>query len=701
MKKYQLKNIDCALCAKKIEDGLKKLDEVRFVSVNFANSSLTVDTDDMLAVKRTIKELEPDIELIELDTQRKVKYTLKSNSYSTVWEENRFNIYKIISTFILLIIGIIFEDQIHDTPFRILEFGIFIIAYLLSGWKVLSRAIKNILRGRLFDENFLMTIATLGAFAIHQMPEAVAVMWFYVVGELFQDLALKRSRRSIKALLQIRPDYANLKVNGKVNKVSPFEVVPGQIIVVKPGEKIPLDGKIIEGNSFVNTAVLTGESVPRSVKINDTILAGMINISGLLTITVTKRFNESSISRILELVENASSKKANTEKFITSFARYYTPIVVFGALFLAVIPPLIYHDQTFNVWIYRALVILVISCPCALVISIPLGYFGGIGGASKKGILIKGSNILDALNKIVTVVFDKTGTLTRGEFKVSEIISANGYMPKDILKYAAYAESNSNHPIAHSIVEAYDDNIQQSDIGKVEEISGYGIHAIINNDEILIGNDKLLHKENIIHDKCDVEGTVVHVAINKNYAGYIIISDSLKDEASETIKLLNKLNINTVMLTGDNNNTAKAYADRIGIKEYYAELLPEEKVEQIVKILNSSPDGKVAFVGDGINDAPVIARADVGIAMGALGSDAAIEAADVVLMLDSPMLVVKSIEIAKRTRMIIMQNILFAMAVKLLFIIFGTLGIATMWEAVFGDMGVAIMAILNSMRALK
>ena len=615
--------------------------------------------------------------------------------------ENKFELLRIGFVIALLVFGIVYEDLIHSTPFKWAEYLVFLSAYLISGWVVLKGAFRSITKGKVFNEHFLMTIATLGAFAIDEMPEAVAVMLFYVVGELFQDIAVNRSRKSVKALLEIRPDYANLKVDGETKRVSPSEVHPGQIIVVKPGEKIPLDGNVIEGNSFVDTSALTGESVPRSVKEKETVLAGMINKSGLLTIKVTKEFGESSISKILELVENASSKKAETEKFITTFARYYTPVVVFGALLIAVIPPLLFAGQTFTDWIYRALVVLVISCPCALVISIPLGYFGGIGGASRKGILVKGSNYLDALTKIKTVVFDKTGTLTKGEFKVSEIIAVNGFKKENILKYAAHAEANSNHPIAKSIIEAYNQTIQQNDISQVKEISGHGIQAKVNGDEVLIGNDKLLHKEEIGHDNCDFEGTVVHVAVNRKYAGYIVISDSLKGEAAETIAELDKLKINTVMLTGDNKSAAEVYAKKLGIKEFYSELLPENKVEHIERLINSTKDGKVAFVGDGINDAPVIARADVGIAMGALGSDAAVETADVVLMTDSPMQVVKSIEVAKRTRTIVWQNIAFAMGVKLFFIILGVFGIATMWEAVFGDMGVAIIAILNSMRVMK
>jgi Cd2+/Zn2+-exporting ATPase len=704
LKKYKLKNIDCASCAANIENGLKKLEEVKFVSVNFANSSLIVDTNDIEFVKRKIKDLEPDVELIELE---KKELTPESEPFPSVWNENKTSIIRIILTILLLITGIVFEKQINNTPFRILEIGIFVIAYLLSGWKVLTSAANNIFKGRVFDENFLMTIATLGAFAIHQMPEAVAVMWFYVVGELFQDLAVNRSRKSIKSLLQIRPDYANLKIHGEINKVSPFEVEPGQIIIVKPGEKIPLDGKIIEGNSFVDTAALTGESVPRSLKISDVVLAGMINKSGLLTILVTKRFGESSISRILELVENASSKKAETEKFITTFARYYTPVVVFGALLLAIIPPLFFSGQIFTDWIYRALVVLVISCPCALVISIPLGYFGGIGGASRKGILVKGSNYLDALTKIKTVVFDKTGTLTKGEFKVSEVVIQNGFDKNEIIKIAAYAESHSNHPIAKSIIEAYKNashssEINESVLSDIQEISGKGIKANVGGMEIILGNDKLLHIENIKHDKCEVEGTVVHLAVNSVYAGYIIISDTLKEDSQKTIQLLKEKNINTVMLTGDNKTAAESFTKKLGIDKFYFELMPEDKVNHIEKLIQSSAKGdKVAFVGDGINDAPVLARADVGIAMGALGSDAAVETADIVLMTDCPSKIVTAIDIAKRTRKIVWQNIGFAMGVKFFFIILGVFGIATMWEAVFGDMGVAIIAILNSMRVMK
>lgn len=694
MKNYQLKNIDCASCATKIEEGVAKLEHVKFVSVNFANSTLQIDTPDIEEVKQKIKEIEPEVEVEEIIDGEPLEAV-------SLWKENRTELIKIFITLLLLSAGLIFEKLIHNTPYHIAEYLVFIPAYLISGWVVLKGAFRSITKGKVFNEHFLMTIATLGAIAIDAMPEAVTVMLFYVIGEFFQDVAVNRSRKSVKALLEIRPDYANIKINGEIKKVPPKEVHPEQIIVVKPGEKIPLDGIIKEGNSFIDTSALTGESVPRAVKVSEIVLAGMINKSGMLTIEVTKEFGESSISKILELVENASSKKAETEKFITTFAGYYTPLVVFAAMLIALIPPLFFIEQTFSDWIYRALVVLVISCPCALVISIPLGYFGGIGGASRKGILVKGSNYLDALSKVKTVVFDKTGTLTKGEFKVSEITTANGFNKENILEYAAYSEAHSNHPIAKSILEAYNKTLDINRIKNVNEISGHGIKAIVDGKEILIGNDKMLHKENIEHHKCDVDGTVVHVTVNKKYAGYIVISDSLKDEAVKTVNELNKLKIKTVMFTGDNKSAAEVYAKKLGIKEYYSELLPEDKVEHIEKLLSLTKDGKVAFVGDGINDAPVLARADVGIAMGALGSDAAVETADVVLMTDSPMQVVHSIEVAKRTRTIVWQNIAFAFGVKFFFILLGIFGIATMWEAVFGDMGVAIIAILNAMRVMR
>ena len=694
MKKYNLKNLDCASCASKIEASLSKMEEVKFVSVNFANLSMTIDTEDIEKVKALIKKLEPEVKVEE---SGKVSAIVSKSELS----ENKRTIIKALIGLILLVIGLVFEEKLHNTPFEIAEYAVFVTGYLIVGWKVLVSAVRNIIHGKFFDEQFLMAIATLGAFAIHQMPEAMAVMLFYVTGEFFQDVAVGRSRKSIKSLLEIKPEYANLKTGTEVIRISPEEVNIGDVIIVKAGEKVPLDGTILEGTSFVNTSALTGESVPRKLKEKDVILAGMMNQSGLLTIKVNKLFGESSVSKILELVENATSQKAETEKFITTFARYYTPFVVIGALLLAVLPPLLFSDQTFHDWIYRALVVLVISCPCALVISIPLGYFGGVGLASRKGILVKGSNFLDALTHVTTVVFDKTGTLTKGEFKVSEVVTSNGFTKAQILEYAAYAETHSNHPVATSISKAYQTKIDLTRITQSEEISGQGMKAVVDGKTIFAGNDKMLHNENIEHSVCQVDGTVVHVTIGHVYAGYIVISDSLKEDAIKAIDDLKGKHIQTVMFTGDNQYAAEAIAKKLGIDRFYSELLPEDKVKLIEQFIDENKGGKVAFVGDGINDAPVLARADVGIAMGALGSDAAIDTADVVLMTDSPSKVALSIDVAKTTRDIVWQNIYFAMGIKLVFIVLGVFGIATMWEAVFGDMGVALIAIFNSLRILK
>ena len=604
----------------------------------------------------------------------------------------------------LFLVGLFFRDYLVKTPYSIGEYIVFITAYLISGWGVLAKAFRNLLRGKFFDENFLMSVATLGAIAIRALPEAVAVMLFYNVGEFMQGISVRRSRKSIKKLLEIRPDYANLKNNGEVTTVSPEEVKVGDEIVIKPGEKIPLDGEVIEGSSFVDTFPLTGEPIPKSANVKDNVLAGMINKTGLITVKVTKLFGESSISKILELVENASKKKAKTEKFISKFASYYTPVAVGIALLVAFLPPTFLTSQNYSEWIYRALVILVISCPCALVISIPLGYFGGIGGASKRGILVKGSNYLDALTQVNTVVFDKTGTLTKGVFKVTEIVQANGLSKDKILYYAAVAESHSTHPIAVAIREAYNNEINTSELVNLEEIAGQGIKANIDNKLITIGNDRMLHSENIQHgdNHCEVAGTVVHVAVDRNYAGYIKISDEIKEDSIEAVKELKELGIdNIIMLTGDNKFSAEYIAGKIGITSSHSELLPEDKVRILEEIMWRSEGKKVAFVGDGINDAPVIMRADVGIAMGGLGSDAAVEAADIVFMEDHPSKVAEAIKIARKTRTIIWQNILFALAVKGFFIVLGSVGIASMWEAVFGDMGVALIAIANATRVLR
>jgi len=612
----------------------------------------------------------------------------------------------VISVIVLFIGGLIFEETLHNTPYSIGEYLVFIPAYLLSGWNVLTSAGRNILRGRVFDENFLMTVATLGALAIHKLPEAVGVMLFFKIGELFQEFAVGRSRQSIKSLLEIRPDYANLKENGDIKKVAPDTVAIGDMILIKPGEKIPLDGEIIDGNSQIDTSALTGESVPRTVKVGETVLAGTINQTGVLTVKVTKLFGESSISRILELVENARSKKAETEKMISKFASYYTPFVVFASLAVALIPPLFISGATNTdrlLWLYRALVLLVISCPCGLVISIPLGYFGGIGGAAKRGILVKGSTFLDTLTAVKTVVLDKTGTLTKGVFKVAKIVPQNGFSQSELMAIAAKVESQSNHPVAKSIMEAYGGKIDSSDVTDYEEIAGHGIRAKVNNQVVLAGNDRLLHRENIPHDVCNAEGTVVHLAVDNRYAGYILIADELKEDAAQAIRDLKKLGVERiVMLTGDNQAVADSVAKQLGLDSYIAELLPEGKVEAIEKLIAQSKKGdKIVFVGDGINDAPVLARADVGIAMGGLGSDAAIETADIVIMADAPSKVAEAIQMARKTHNIVWQNIIFAMSVKAIFIGLGAFGLATMWEAVFADVGVALAAIFNATRVLK
>jgi Zn2+/Cd2+-exporting ATPase len=599
----------------------------------------------------------------------------------------------------MLLGSLFFSDSLNEVH-PLLSTTILLTAYFISGWGVLFKAFRNLTRGKVFDENFLMTIATGGAIIINEIPEAVAVMLFYNVGEYLQGMAVRRSRRSVKALLAIRPDYANLLVNGDVKKVSPEDISPGDMIVIKPGEKVPLDGIVINGKSYVDTFALTGESVPRSVKDGDEVLSGMINKQGLITLKVTRTFSDSSFTKIINLVEGASKRKAETEKFISRFAYYYTPAVVALAAMVAFLPPLLAAGESLSDWVYRALVMLVVSCPCALVISIPLGYFGGIGGASRKGILIKGSNFLDALTELKTVVFDKTGTLTKGVFKVTDIFLNGKYSQEEVLRLAAHAEYHSNHPIAQSILEAYSGTIDQSAVSDYMDIPGRGIRAIVDGKEIIAGNDALLHQENIKHDVCKVAGTVVHVTVDGIYSGYIIISDEIKEKSAAALQDLRNWGIRKIMLTGDNENSSKEIAGKLGIDEYYSELLPEDKVNYLEKIMEQYP-GKTAFVGDGINDAPVIARSDIGFAMGGLGSDAAVEASDIVIMEDDPSRIVDAIRIAKKTRTIVWQNIFFAIGVKLVFIVLGGLGIASMWEAVFGDMGVALIAIINSTRALR
>lgn len=561
---------------------------------------------------------------------------------------------------------------------------------------------ENITRGQVFDEHFLMSVSTIGAFAIGEYPEAVAVMLFYQVGEFFQSLAVKRSRKSISDLMDIRPDSATVKRNGVLQVVSPESVAVGEIIVVKPGEKIPLDGIVVDGESMLDTKALTGESVPRSIRKGDEALSGCINQSGLLTLKVTKSFGESTVSKITDLVENASARKAPTENFITTFARYYTPVVVGMAAVLAIIPPLVLGGG-WSEWLRRGFVFLIVSCPCALVISIPLTFFGGIGAASKRGVLVKGSNYLEALNKVSVVVFDKTGTLTKGVFEVANIIPAAGYQKEQVLEYAAQAESYSNHPIAKSILATYGKPIDQKQFSGFEEISGHGISVMVQGKKVLAGNSKLMESEKIAYAACDAAGTKFYVAADGSYVGCILIADEVKPDSKCAIAELKKIGVEkTVMLTGDDERIGKSVADELGLDAYYAQLWPDQKVEKLEMLDKQKRQGsKLAFVGDGINDAPVLARADVGIAMGGLGSDAAIEAADVVLMTDEPSKLVEAIDVAKATKRIVMQNIVIALGIKSVFLVLGALGMAGMWEAVFGDVGVTIIAVLNAMRILK
>ena len=587
-------------------------------------------------------------------------------------------------------------------PYKWINNGIFIVSYLIVGLEIILEAVENITKGEIFDENFLMAVATIGAFGIGEFPEAVAVMLFYQVGELFQNYAVDKSRKSISSLMNIRPDYANVKRENEVLKVSPEEVKIGELIVVKPGEKVPLDGVIIEGKSMLDTSSLTGESIPQDVNVGDNVLSGCINKNGLLTIKVTKEFGESTVSKILDLVENASSKKSKSENFITKFAKYYTPAVVIIAVILAVVPPIIIKGAVFTDWLYRALTFLVVSCPCALVISIPLGFFGGIGGASKTGILVKGSNYLEALAKTEIVVFDKTGTLTEGIFEVQKI-EAIGIEKEELLELAAYAENHSNHPISLSVKDAYKNKIDMQKITQTEEIAGLGVKAVIDGKNVLVGNDKLMIESGIEYKKSTDIGTILYVAIDNKFAGYIVIADKIKEDSKKTIEVLKQNGIKkTVMLTGDKKQVGENVANILRLDEAYTELLPDGKVKKVEELLKQkSEKGKLVFVGDGINDAPVLALADIGIAMGGLGSDAAIEAADVVIMTDEPSKIGNAIQISKKTMRIVRENIIFSLVVKIAVLILTACGLSTMWAAVFADVGVSVIAILNSLRALR
>jgi len=694
----KLEGLDCANCAMKIEKGVSTLEGVDACSVNFATLTMTITTSEeqkesvIESAKDKIRKLEPHINPVS-----KMDSKLGQEKQQRMNADTKKLIVKLGIGTALLIFA-----QLLDVP-MLYQLIIFIAAYLIAGADVVLKAIRNIFRGQVFDENFLMGVATIGAFIIGEYPEAVAVMLFYQLGELFQSIAVNRSRNSISKLMDIRPDYANLKNGDKTEQVSPEKIQIGDIIIVKPGERVPLDGIVKSGFSSVDTSALTGESLPREIFEGDEVLSGFINVQGLLEIEVTKEFNESTVSKILELVQNATNKKAPTENFITKFAKVYTPIVVITAAIIAIIPPIIIPGETLYDWVYRALIFLVISCPCALVVSIPLGFFGGIGAASKSGVLVKGSNYLEALNDLKYIVFDKTGTLTKGQFQVSSIIPTRGHSKEELLELAAYGEFYSTHPIALSIRQKYGKEIVEAKLSNYTEIAGHGISVTINGDELLVGNSRLLESHSILYEPSRDVGTTVYLAKNKHYIGSIVIADQLKVDAKKAIVELKKVGIKkTVMLTGDSSSVAKSIGKELAIDDFYSELLPHQKVEklELIEKIKSSKE-KIAFVGDGINDAPVLARADIGIAMGGIGSDAAIEAADVVLMSDEPSKIVDAIKIAKRTRQIVWQNIFFALAVKGFFLLLGVIGIATMWEAVISDVGVTVLAVLNSMRVLR
>ncbi|UPO87185.1 heavy metal translocating P-type ATPase [Niallia sp. Man26] len=716
-KDFILEGLDCANCAMKIERGVAAIEGVNECQVNFATQTLSLQFSDeegpiIAKAEKAIKRLEPHVKLKE-KTAGENRQTNKhdhahhqhghshSHSHGHSHDHGSKSMQRMITR---LVIGTIIALFAYFLPLDgVIKLSAFVVAYLIIGGDIVWRACTNIVRGQVFDEHFLMAIATIGAFAIQEYPEGVAVMLFYQVGELFQGAAVNRSRKSISSLMNIRPDYANVMKGETLEKVSPEEVTIGDIIVIKPGEKIPLDGIVVEGKSSVDTSALTGESMPRDVEPGHDILSGFINKNGVLTVKVTKEYSQSTVAKILELVQNASSRKAPTENFITKFARYYTPVVVIIAALLAVVPPLFLEGAVFSDWLYRALIFLVISCPCALVVSIPLGFFGGIGAASKAGILVKGSNYLEALNDVKYAVFDKTGTLTKGVFEVVSVHPANGYSDQDVLRNAASAEIHSNHPIAESIRKAYGGAVSEADVNDYEEIPGYGIIAAVNGLKVLAGNYKLMVKEGIDFELREEIGTIVYVAANKEFIGSLVISDQLKEDAKQAIAALKQAGIKkTVMLTGDAAAVGASVAKSLNIDVVHAELLPQDKVEEIEKLdKRKSPKEKILFVGDGINDTPVLARADVGMAMGGLGSDAAIEAADIVIMTDEPSKIVSAISIAKKTRKIVWQNIVFALGVKALFLLLGAFGVATMWEAVFSDVGVTLIAVLNAMRVLS
>jgi Cd2+/Zn2+-exporting ATPase len=702
LEQFELEGLNCSNCALKIEDEIKNIEGLDKVELNFATSTLNLsgDKNKLEKIEKELQEIsdriEPGVKVKRKDGKNKSE---KTESISII--EYMYSKKELIFGTFLFIAALLFSELsfFENSIFETISLPFYISSYLLIGWPVLNAALKNIGKAQIFDENFLMVIATLGAFAIKEYPEAVAVMLFYMVGEMFQDKAVDDSRRSIKSLMDIQAEYANLIKNDKIIRVSPEDLNIGDLIAVKAGEKIPVDGRIRNGSSALETSALTGESMPREVKKGDKVLSGMVNLNKLLTVEVIEEYKDSAVSKILNLVENASSKKAPTEKFITKFSRYYTPFVVLTAVLVAVMPPLL-TGASFNTWFYRALIFLVVSCPCALVVSIPLGFFGGIGLASKNGILVKGGNYLEALNSVDTIVFDKTGTLTKGNFEVIKVVPAADMSKEKLLKTAAEIEQFSNHPIAESIVEAAGNFNSYSTDNEYEEISGSGIKAVLGNSKYLAGNERLMQNNNIEYEKVKEPGTIVFLAKDNNYLGYILINDVLKSDAAKTVSSLKRMNIkNIAMLTGDNKSAAENISKELGLDNYYAELLPNQKVEKVESLLSES--SKLAFVGDGINDAPVLARSDLGIAMGGLGSDAAIEAADIVLMTDEPSKIISALEIAKKTKNIVWQNIAMALGIKALVMVLSIFGMASMWAAVFADVGVALMAVFNVMRILK
>ena len=722
--KLVLEGLDCANCANRIEGKVNELEFVDEANMNFSTSKMTIKIKEINKkeevideVKKIVKALEPHV-LVKEDkktTGNKQKSHPHSHNdtnchgecctnhkehESHIDEEKKNGFFKDNITLIIGVVAYIAALILKDKQY--INVILFLLAYVLVGGKVVVMAFKNMARGQIFDENFLMTVATLGAIAIGEYPEAVAVMIFYEIGELFQSYAVNRSRKSITSLMDLRSDYANLLTEDGERRVNPEEVDIDDIIIVKPGERIPLDGILIDGICSLDTSALTGESMPRELEINEEVLSGSINLTSVIKIKVTKTFENSTISRILEMVENAGNKKAQTEKFITKFCKYYTPIVVFSAIIIAIVPPFILKNADFLTWLYRALSFLVVSCPCALVVSVPLGLFSGIGGASRKGILVKGGNYLEELKNVTTVVFDKTGTLTKGVFKVSEVNSYNGSSKEKLIEIAALAESYSTHPIAQSIVREYDNEIDSDRIKNYSELSGHGIKADIDNEEVILGNFKLMKDNNIDCEEVQSVGTVIYVAKSKTYLGNIVIEDEIKKDSKEAIDRLKNLGVkNIVMLTGDNKKVAEKVGNKLGISNVYGELLPVDKVKKVEELLSSNPNERLVFVGDGINDAPVLTRADIGVAMGGIGSDMAIEAADVVLMTDSINSLGDAINISRKTNKILWQNIIFSLVIKIGVLILISFGISTMWEAVFADVGVTLIAVLNSMRALR